>query len=225
MTNKGSLVASACSGAFLLAEAGLLNDQTATTHWALSDQFQTMYPHVMLDTDLLIADNGNVITSGGVTADLDLTMHLIKRFCGEETALETSRCTLVDFTYADQREYKVFVANKGHGDEAILACQQYIEENRSKLLSVTELANRFGMSTRSFNRRFKAATGETALRYMQKIKLEEAKSIIEKENTSFEFVANQLGYENVSFLRRLFKSYTGLSPKEYRSRYKISESS
>jgi len=219
MFEKGTLIASACTGAFLLGEAGILNGKTATTHWAMAKQFKSDFPDVNLNTDLLIADSGNVITSGGVTADLDLSMYIIKKLCGPEIALQTTRCTLVSFSHKEQKEFKTFIAEKQHGDETILKCQNYIEKKLSIDLTISELAKKFGLSTRTFNRRFKSATDETAVQYIQKLKLEKAKWFLEQENSSFESIAIRLGYENISYFRRMFKKYTGLSPKEYRGRY------
>lgn len=216
MHEKGAVVASVCTGAFLLAATGLLDGKEATTHWALASQFNALYPNIKLNTDLLIADSGSVVTAGGISADQDLSMHLISRFCGQETALQTARCTLVNPNQRSQSPFKTFIVNTQHGDETILKCQQLIEEQLGSEITVSSLSDLLAMGTRTLNRRFKQATGHSVIHYIQMSRVERAKHILEREVRSFDSIANELGYDNVSFFRRLFKKQVGLSPKEYR---------
>lgn len=216
MHNKGAVIASVCSGAFLVAATGLLDNKSATTHWALAKQFQQYFPLVELDTDLLIAENSNIVTAAGVSADQDLSIHLITRFCGQDVALQSARCTLVDMSAKQQAPFKSFVLDKKHGDENVLVCQQYIENNLQQNLSIDLLAEHINIGKRTLNRRFKLATGESVIHYIQQLRVEKAKHILERERTSFDDIANSLGYENVSFFRRLFKQWVGVTPKEYR---------
>jgi len=225
MHDKGAVIASVCTGAFLVAATGLLHDKVATTHWAMAQEFTRLFPKVKLNTDLLIADNGEIITAAGVSADQDLSMHIIARFCGQEIALQTARCTLVDLSVRDQTQFKTFVVEKNHGDEEILKCQSYIEDHLSKEILVAQLAEKFAMVPRTLNRRFRHATSHSVISYVQQLKVEKAKYILERENISFDEVAHSLGYENVSFFRRLFKKNVGLSPKEYRRAFFLSTSS
>ncbi len=219
MHDRGSVIASVCTGAFLVAAAGLLDDKPATTHWALETQFSSWYPKVKLNTELIIADNQSVVTSGGVNADQDLSMHLIKKFCGQETLLQTARCNLVNPIQRSQAPYKAFFVKKNHGDEAILQCQNLIESQISSDLGVSFLAQQLSIGTRTLNRRFKEATGYSVNNYIQMLRVERAKQELERKNISFEVIANELGYENVSFFRRLFKKVVGISPKEYRKMF------
>ena len=216
MHDKGAVVASVCTGAFLVAATGLLHNKVATTHWAMAQEFTRLFPEVKLNTDLLIADNNEIITAAGVSADQDLSMHIIARFCGQEVALQTARCTLVDLSVRDQTQFKTFVVAKNHGDQEILKCQTYIEDHLSKDISVALLSEKFAMGPRTLNRRFKQATSHSMISYVQQLKVEKAKNILERESISFDEIAHSLGYENVSFFRRLFKKNVGLSPKEYR---------
>ncbi|MCP4596256.1 GlxA family transcriptional regulator [Neptuniibacter sp.] len=216
MHEQGSLIASICTGAFLVAATGLLDHKTATTHWALAPQFEAAFPKVNLDTDLIIADNDSVITSGGVSADQDLTMALIENFCGQEVSLQTARCTLVDLSHRKQSTFKTFIANKVHGDQEILKCQSFIEENLNREVSTEEVCKKVALTPRTLNRRFKQATGKTLVTYIQLLRIEQAKQLLATGNASFDHIANSVGYENVSYFRRLFKKYVGLAPKEYR---------
>ncbi len=216
MHAKGAVIASICTGAFLVASTGLLDSKTATTHWALAQDFKSHYPDVDLNTDLLIADNDQVITAGGVSADQDLCMHLITRFCGHEIAIQTARCTLVNRTTRQQTQYKSFAVEKNHGFEDILECQNFIEKNLNQDMSLASIASALSIGQRTLSRRFKQATGHSLVNYIQQLRVERAKYILERENTSFDDIAHGLGYENVSFFRRLFKQFVGITPKEYK---------
>lgn len=216
MHNKGAKIASICTGAFVLAATGLLDGKVATTHWAMGPLFKSLFPKVDLDTTLLIVDNEDILTSGGVSADQDLCMHLISKMCGREIALQTSRCTLVESTSRKQSPFRSFVINKQHGDSEVLTCQRLIETMLTKDISVDYLAKQVSLSRRTFDRRFKIATGYSANQYMQQLKVEKAKYILERERTSFDHLTFRLGYENTSYFRRLFKKFVGVSPKEYR---------
>ena len=217
MHDKGSVIASVCTGTFLLAAAGLLDDKLATTHWALANQFRFAFPKVQLNTDLIVADTGQTVTSGGVTADQDLSMHLIARFCDHSVARNTARCTLAEFRERTQQPFASFIEDFNHGDAAILKCQHHIKSHIYQELVVAKLAEKFGIGPRSLNRRFKRATGHTTIDYIHQLKVNEAKLLLETQRQSFESIAHSLRYENTSFFRRLFKKHVGLSPKDYRS--------
>jgi len=216
MHDKGTVVASVCTGAFLVAATGLLNNKVATTHWAAAQEFMQLFPEVKLNTDLLVVDNHEIITAGGVSADQDLCMRLIARFCGHDVAIQTARCTLVDLSTREQAQFKTFVVEKNHGDQGILKCQLYIEKNIGKEISVAKLSEKFTISLRTLNRRFKQATRHSVISYIQQLRVEKAKYILERKNISFDEIAHDLGYENVSFFRKLFKQHVGLTPKDYR---------
>ena len=219
MHEKGATIASICTGAFVLAATGLLDGKVATTHWALSGLFSSMFPKVELNTDLLVVDNDDVLTAGGVAADQDLCMHLISRMCGQEIALQTARCTLVDLSHRDQAPFNTFLIEKQHGDTEVLSCQHLIETNLNKEMSVEYLAEQVHLTRRTLDRRFKKATGYSITSYVQRYRVEKAKHVLERNKTSFDELAFSLGYENVSYFRRLFKKYVGISPKEYRRRF------
>ncbi len=216
MHKKGAVIASICTGAFLVAATGLLDHKTATTHWALDKLFQSLFPQVNLNTDLLIADNGQVMTSGGVNADIDLSMHLIANFCGQEVALQSARCTLVNLSQRDQSPFKTFITEMNHGDQEVLRCQKHINTNLNSEITLESLAEKHHMSKRTLSRRFKNATSYSVINYIQQLKIEKAKFRIEREHISFDEISHNLGYENVSFFRRLFKKYVGLTPAEYK---------
>lgn len=217
MHEKGAIIASICTGAFLLAATGLLNGKIATTHWALEQQFRQFFPKVELDTNLLIAEQENLLTAGGVSADQDLCMRLIEKCFNKEVAMQTAKCTLVDMQNKKQSSFKSFVVNKTHGDKNILQCQDIIAKNIQRSIGSIELAEQVNLTTRTLNRRFKKATNYSVNNYIQALKVEKARQILETESTTFDQIAHYIGYENVSFFRRLFQKQVGISPKEYRA--------
>lgn len=218
-SRNGADLASVCTGAFTLAATGLLDGKSATTHWGMARQFKKTYPEVKLRTDLMVTDEGNLFCGGGITADLNLSLYLIRKFCGREIALQSARCTMADLDRISQAPFSVFVPEKNHSDRGILKAQDWIEENYQKNVNLQELAARTGVSLRQFNRRFKSATGETGIKYLQLVRIEAAKMALINTDQSFEDISRNAGYENVSFFRRVFKSNTSVTPAVYRQKF------
>jgi len=219
MSLAGADVASACTGAFLVAEAGLLDGKSATTHWAFQQQFRERYPRVRLEPQAIVVDQGRVITAGGATSFLSLSLYLVERFLGVEVARAASKMFLVDVNKSPQGAYAIFGTQKAHGDEGILKAQNAIESELTHWLSVEDLARRVAMSRRNFVRRFKSATGNAPREYMQRVRVEAAKRALENTTGSVSAIAGDLGYEDVVAFRRLFIRWAGLTPAEYRARY------
>ncbi len=167
----------------------------------------------------MVTDEGRLFCGGGMTADLNLTLYLINKYCGREVALQCSRCTLVDLDRLSQLPFTIFIPEKNHQDSQIFKIQEWIELNFHNSISIETLAKKLGMSVRNFNRRFKAATGETTVKYLQMVKIEAAKKAMENSGQSFDEISFSVGYENVSFFRRIFKLGTGLSPADYRKKF------
>lgn len=217
--DQGSSLASACTGAFMLARTGLLDHKMATTHWGVARAFRKAFPNVDLRTDLLVTDEERLFCGGGVTADLNLSLYLIKKYCGREIAVQSSKCTLVDIDRLSQSPFATFVPEKDHGDQVILGIQNWIEKNCRENISVELLAEKAFLSSRQLNRRFKHATGESVLSYVQNLKIELVKTLLEQTKRKFSDIADSVGYSNESHLRRLFKRKTGLTPSDYRTKF------
>jgi transcriptional regulator GlxA family with amidase domain len=217
--DAGSDLASVCAGAFTLASTGLLDGKTATTHWGLAKQFKNRFPNVDLRTDLLVTDEGRLFCGGGISADLNLSLYLIRKYCGREVALQSARCTLVDLDDLSQSPFAVFIPEKNHSDGKILEAQKLVENNFRDKIEAEAMALDAGMSLRQFNRRFKSATGETFTGYLQLTRIEAAKVELVNTDLSFEQISSGAGYENVSFFRKIFKKTTSLTPAEYRRRF------
>ena len=221
MHERGADVASICTGAFVLAEAGLLDGKTATTHWIAQDLFRQRYPRVQILPEQIVVDHGRVCTSGGATSFLTLTAYLVDKYCGAEAARQMSKIFLIDMNKGPQTAYAIFSTQKNHGDREILEAQEMIERQGSRELSVVELASRVNMSSRNFIRRFKAATGNTPIEYIQRVRIEAAKHALESGSDPVDSVAARIGYDDVGSFRSVFKRVTGVSPTEYRKRYRF----
>lgn len=218
MFARGADIASVCNGAFMLGEAGLLDDRDAATHWAFQDQLQHRYPRARVQPQAILADQGRVLTSGGATSFLNLALHLIERIHGPEIARAASKMFLIDVNKAPQSAYAMFSSQKTHGDDDILRAQQLIEHKPARAPSVERLARTVAMSPRTFARRFAQATGNTPLEYTQRVRIEAAKRALEA-GARITSVAGSVGYTDAASFRRLFGRITGLSPAEYRARY------
>ncbi len=217
--DKGADLASICTGAFALAGTGLLDHKMATTHWAVAETFKKTFPKVDLRPDLMVTDEGRLFCGGGITADLSLALYLINKYCGREIALQCSRCSLVDLDRLSQLPFSIFMPQKGHKDVEVQRAQDWIEKHYNQNVSVDALAQHVGLSTRQFNRRFKEATDETVVKYLQLVRVEAAKKALEQSLLTFDEIAVSVGYENVSFFRRVFKQATSLAPSAYRKKF------
>ena len=216
---RGAEVASYCTGAFLLAEAGLLTNKSATTHWRAANFFRQRYPDVQLKPDRIITDEGDIFCSGGTTSFLNLTIYLIEKYCGHDVAVHTSKVMLIDMDKVSQSNYVIFSAQKYHDDKVIRAVQDFIENNFKKGMTLDDLASRFHLSKRSLIRRFKAATNNTPLEYLQRVRIEAIKKALETRSDPVQQLIYEVGYSDVSTFRKLFRKYTGISPVQYRKKY------
>ena len=216
---RGSHIATICTGAFVLAETGLLDGKTATTHWGFADQFQKRYPRIELKPERLITDEGNLFCSGGYNGGIDLSLYLVEKYCGHEVALQSSKSVLADIGRTSQAPYAIFQYQKDHRDHQILTVQEWIENNFDQNFNYDKLARQHAMSRRTFERRFKAATGDTPLIYQQRIRVEAAKRLLEDGNRSFDEITYQVGYEDSSSFRKVFLKQTGLRPTEYQKKF------
>ena len=215
----GSLIASVCSGSLMLAEAGLLDGRQASCHWAYGDLFRNHYPAVELTEDLILnltSESQGLITAGGVTAWHDLALHVIARLCGPAQALQTAKVYLLAGHEDGQLPFAAMTRPAQVRDAVIGACQAWIGQHYAGPNPVAAMAQRSGLQARTFARRFKAATGYLPIDYVHAIRIEEARRILETGATVIDEVGYQVGYEDPTFFRRLFKRQTGLSPAAYR---------
>jgi transcriptional regulator GlxA family with amidase domain len=219
---RGATVAAACSGAMLLAEAGLLDGHEATTHWAYCDVLRRRYPAVTVREQraLVVSGDGQrLVMGGGGTSWLDLTLYLIARSVGIEAAMQVARINLIDWHHVGQQPFARLARSRQVDDAVIARCQTWIAEHYDEPAPVAAMVRLSGLPERSFKRRFQQATAMAPLEYVHTIRLEEAKHMLESGNEPIEAIANEVGYEDAGFFARLFRRKVNLTPAQYRRRF------
>ena len=220
--NTGQVrMASNCTGAFLLAEAGLLDGREATTHWGFSEQFRRRYPKVDLHPEKLITVNEPIACAGGGMAWWDLGIYLVERYAGTRTARELAKAFVIDAGRTSQAPYSALQARRYHSDRSILQLQEWLDQHYSQPVTLQTLAALSELTERSLIRRFKAATGDTPTSYLQVLRIESARQHLEQSRLSVDEITRRVGYEDVSSFSRLFRKHTGLAPGAYRSRFGV----
>ena len=224
MHQKGALICSACGGSLVLAAAGLLSGRETTTHWSHVPVFRREFPDVRLHEDRILVQTGDghrIVACGGASSWQDLALLLIVRYGSGEEAIRISRLFLYQWHLDGQRPYASMAANVVHGDGVVLKCQTWLAKNYESADVVTEAARVSGLPKRTFDRRFKAATGYSPLAYVQSLRIEEAKQMLETDSAPVDAIGREVGYEDASSFSRLFRRLTGISPGDYRRRFRI----
>ena len=216
---RGAAIASVCSGVGLVAATGMLDGKRATTHWALADRFREKYPKVKWMPELMVTEDGDLYCGGGVHAALDLSLYLVQKFCGHDIAMESAKALLIDMPRAWQAGFAVVPLKTEHNDEAISNAQDWLHQNFHRPFPLEAPAHRAGMSLRNFVRRFKLATGDSPLAYLQKLRIAAAKRLLESNHRTMQEISDAVGYQDVAFFRSLFQRHTGVSPSAYRERF------
>ena len=212
-------IASLCMGAFFLAETGLIDDKPCATHWAGIDLFKQMYPHIKIMPDKIVTEEDGIYSSGGAYSFLNLIIHLVHKYCGREVAIYVSKMFEIDMDRDNQNQFAIFRNQKEHSDELVQNAQRYIEQHVTEKISVDALSKQLAISRRNFIRRFKKATTNTPLEYIQRVKIEAAKKALESSPQTINEVMFYIGYSDVKAFRALFKRYTGLTPVAYKNKY------
>jgi len=215
----GAEIASICTGAFLLASAGLLEGKTCSTHWSVAENFRAMFPNVNLQTDKLITDEYGIYTNGGAYSFLNLVIYLVEKYYDRQTAIFCSKVFQIELDRHSQSPFIIFKGQKSHGDDVVQQAQVYIEKHVDERISFEDLSSRFAVGRRNFDRRFIKATGNTPLEYSQRVKIESAKKAFETSRKTINEVMYEVGYSDVKAFREVFRKITGMSPLEYRSKY------
>ncbi|AKT41446.1 GlxA family transcriptional regulator [Chondromyces crocatus] len=215
----GTTLCSVCAGAFLLGATGCLEGRRATTHWALGARLAECFPEVQVDTQEILIDDGDIVTAGGVMAWIDLGLHLVGRYLGPSTLLATARYWVVDPGGREQRFYDTFAPVMTHGDEAIVRVQHWLHARRAEKIDVAAMAQQAKLTERTFVRRFQRATGHAPGTYLQLLRVESARHLLERSPHSFDEIAWRLGYGDPGAFRRIFVNVMGLTPGEYRRRF------
>jgi transcriptional regulator GlxA family with amidase domain len=219
----GSAIYSACSGSILLAASGLLRGKAATSHWGYTDLFRRSFPEVRFNPEpnLVFADDsGRIVTAGGATSWQDLAIHIISRHCGPKEALRIAKVFLLQWHGDGQMPFASLVRRRSHADSVVRRAENWLREHFRKPHAVSAVVAESGIAERSFKRRFAAATGSTVIGYVQNLRIEEAKHLLEGSDGSTDDIAPSVGYENPAFFRRLFKRSTGLTMGQYRRMFR-----
>jgi transcriptional regulator GlxA family with amidase domain len=216
---NGAEIASMCTGAFMLASAGLLDGRNCATHWSAADTFRSLFPKVKLQADQLITDENGIYTNGGAYSFLNLMIYLVEKYYDRQTAIFCSKIFQIEMDRQNQSAFSIFTGQKMHGDEMVKEAQAYLESNMHEKISVENLSSRFSVSRRNFDRRFIKATGNTPVEYAQRVKIESAKKAFETTRKTINEVMYEVGYSDVKAFREVFRKITGISPLEYRNKY------
>ncbi|MDQ6477912.1 helix-turn-helix domain-containing protein [Dyadobacter sp. LHD-138] len=216
---RGAEVASLCIGAFLLASTGLLNGKECSSHWKTAPEFREMFPEVTLVDGRIVTEQQGLYSSGGATSYWSLLLHLVEKHAGREIAIMASKIYALEIDRKSQSPFVMFNGQKKHEDDPIKKAQEFIENNVTEKISVEDLSSRYAIGRRHFERRFKKATNNTPVEYIQRVKIEAAKKHFETTGKNVSEVMYDVGYSDAKAFRSVFKKITGLSPIDYRNRY------
>ena len=218
---EGAEIASMCVGSFMLASTGLLSGKICSTHWAKEEEFKNLFPDVNIQTDKLITDENGIYTNGGAYSFLHLLMYLVQKFYDRQTVIHCAKYFQIDINRSQQSEFLVFNGHKSHNDDIILEAQLFMENNYQDKISIEDLALKFGLSRRNFDRRFIKATDLRPLDYLQRLKMEAAKKAFENSRKSVSEVMYDVGYNDTKAFREVFVRITGITPIAYKEKYNI----
>ena len=216
---NGVEIASLCSGAFLLAFSGILKGKQCTTHWMYANEFKHYYPSVKLVDEKVLTHQSGIYSSGGSNAYWNLLIHLVEKYAGREMAIRTAKYFVIDFDRDIQSPFIIFNGLKDHDDETIINAQEFIEENFSEKITVEQLTSQFNITRRTFERRFKKATRNTVAEYIQRVKIEAAKKLLESGRKTVSDIMYEVGYVDIQTFRDVFKKITGMTPVDYMNKY------
>lgn len=216
---EGAEIASLCVGAFLLASTGLLNGKKCSTHWGYMNTFREMFPEVILQDGSIVTEQNRIYTSGGATSYWNLLLHLVEKYTDRQTAILVSKYFAIDIDRNSQSAFAMFTAQKNHNDEEVKKAQDYIEKNIEERLTIDDIAAIVALGRRSLERRFKQATNNSVLEYIQRVKVEAAKKSFESSRKNINEVMYDVGYTDTKAFRTTFKKITGLTPIEYKNKY------
>lgn len=215
----GAEIVSFCIGAFFLAATGLLKNRQCATHWTAANEFRTMYPDVRLVDDKIMTEEDGIYTSGGAYAYLNLLVYLVEKNAGRDIAVLIAKTFMIDIDRISQSPFLIFQGQKAHTDEPVKKAQEFIENNFDEKITVDQLAAMLALGRRNLERRFKKATSNTVVEYIQRVKIEAAKRGLESARENVTEVMYNVGYTDTKAFRTTFKKITGLSPVQYRNKY------
>jgi len=218
---RGAAIASVCTGVGLVAATGMLDGRRATTHWGMVETFRRKYPKVKWMPEFMVTEDRGFYCGGGVHAALDLSLYLVEKFCGHDVAVQSAKAMLIETPRAWQAGFAIVPLKTEHNDNAISGAQEWLHENFHRDFLLEAAAKRVGMSLRNFVRRFKQATGDSPLNYLQKLRVAAAKRLLESDQRTMQEIGDAVGYRDVAFFRKVFQRHTGVSPSAYREKFGV----
>jgi transcriptional regulator GlxA family with amidase domain len=216
---RGAEIATFCIASFFLASTGLLDGKQCATHWTAANDFKKLFPEVNLVDDKIMTEDSGIYTSGGAYSFLNLLVYIIEKYAGRQIAVIIAKEFMIDIDRISQSPFIIFEGQKTHDDEPIKKAQEFIENNFEERITVDQLASMFALGRRNMERRFKKATSNTVIEYIQRVKIEAAKKNLESSRKNVNEVMYNVGYNDPKAFRTIFKKITGLSPLEYRNKY------
>ncbi|MDE0839142.1 MAG: helix-turn-helix domain-containing protein [Kiritimatiellae bacterium] len=216
---RGTILGSVCSGLALLAMTGLLDGKKATTHWGMIEHFRKRFPSINFQPDQLLVDEGRLLTAGGGYAGNDLSLYLVEKMCGKTLSKQCADALLLETGRQLQTPFAGLLQHRLHGDERVQEIQRWLDRHYMDEINLDELAAKNNMSTRNFIRRFKQASGETPLNYLQKLRVEAAKKLLESSSMKIDSIASKVGYQTEAHFRQLFRRYTSMTPAAFRNKH------
>ncbi|KUY62501.1 GlxA family transcriptional regulator [Burkholderia cepacia] len=218
---RGTLIATYCTGAFLLAEAGLLDGRVATTHWSKASSFRVRYPDVALRASDVLTEQDGILCGGAITSYQNLALRVVDKLANARLAAAVAKVMLIDVNRVSQDSFIDLgrMGHDGHDDAAIARAQRWMEKHLREPFSLARLSDHVAMSERTLHRRFRDAVGAPPLRYLQTLRIEVAKRLLAETTLAIDTVCERVGYMDISGFRQLFKRETGISPGEYRRRF------
>ena len=216
---EGAEVVSLCVASFFLAATGLLDGKRCSTHWQYANEFRRLFPQAILMDDKILTEANGIYTSGGAYSFTNLILYLIEKYAGRDTAVVAAKEFMIDIDRSSQSPFMIFSGQKSHEDAEVLRAQAYIEDHFQDKMTVDELCDEMVVSRRTFERRFKKATANTVVEYMQRVKVEAAKKDLERGRKTVNEVMFDVGYADTKAFRDVFRKYAGMSPTDYRTKY------
>lgn len=216
---NGAEIASLCTGAFLLASTGLLDGKMCSTHWMFANEFRKMFPRIHMVDEKIITGQKGLFTSGGANSYWNLLIYLVEKFTDRQTAVLTAKYFLVETGQEHQSPFIIFKGQKDHEDDVVKRAQLHIEQSYREKITVDQLSELLGIGRRSLERRFRKATSNTVIEYIQRVKVEATKMQLETGIRSIREVMREVGYADIKAFREVFRKFTGMSPVDYKDRY------
>ena len=216
---KGSILCSACAGVFILAQTGLLEGRTVTTHWQAQQLFSDLHTGIEVDIDKILIDDDDIITAGGLMSWMDLALFILTKYTTPTNTRNLGKYLVLDTGLREQRYYQSFVPNYAHGNDKIVSVQRFIQKNHHLPLTLDQLAEEAFMTRRTFIRQFTKATTLTPINYIQHVRVQSACELLESSHKPVEQISYLVGYEDVNSFRKVFMKIIGLTPSRFRSRF------